>query len=101
MRFGLTESELKFVDEAVVQILKQHKARIFLFGSRANGKHRKFSDIDLLFWEDPQFPIPSTLISQILTHLEDSNFAYKVDLVRDSELASSYREQVNREKIEL
>lgn len=64
MRFGLTESELKFVDEAVVQILKQHKARK-------------------------------------LTHLEDSNFAYKVDLVRDSELASSYREQVNREKIEL
>jgi predicted nucleotidyltransferase len=101
MKFGLTEAEIKYVDETVVQVLKRYKARVFLFGSRANGKYKKFSDIDLLFSEDRQIPVPAAVISKILTDLEDSNFSYKVDLVRESELALSYRDSVNSEKIEL
>ncbi len=50
---------------------------------------------------DSSQPIPLGFISQINLTLEDSDFAYKIDLVSSTELALSYRTSVDHDKIEL
>jgi predicted nucleotidyltransferase len=100
MRFGLSDSEYLFLFENLVAPLKAKEARVFLFGSRATGKFKKFSDIDLLFQESSK-PIRNAEIYLLLSSIEESAFPYKIDLVRSTELAQSYRASVERDKIEL
>ncbi len=101
MKYGLTEKELKFIFDQVVTPLKATGSKVYLFGSRANGKYKKFSDVDLLYIFEANQPVPSGLISQITIKIEESDFPYKVDLVSDGELAVSYRNSVNADRIEL
>ena len=98
---GLTETENKFLHQTLIEPLKQKKAQVFLFGSRATGKYKKFSDLDILYIPSPAEPIPSHLIHSILSEIEESRFFYKIDLVNYNELASSYKINVDREKIRL
>lgn len=100
MKFGLTETEFLFLNEKLIIPLKQHGGQVFIFGSRATGKFKKFSDIDLLYKESAS-PIPNSLIYKLLSFMEESSFPYKIDLVNDKELAKSYRENVERDKIEV
>jgi predicted nucleotidyltransferase len=101
MKYGLTDSEFKFLNETVIQPLKNHQAKVFIFGSRANGKFKKFSDIDLLYIENTTHQVPLSTITKINMTLDESDFPYKVDLVNYAELAASYRSNVDKDKIEI
>lgn len=100
MKYGLTDSEFSFLSEQLITPLKSQGALVYLFGSRAKGTHTKFSDIDILY-RDPSDAIPNAEIYRLLSHMEESSFPYKIDLVNHAELASSYREDVERTKIQL
>lgn len=101
MKFGLTESEINWMLSTIVEPLKEQNAKVYIFGSRANGKFKKFSDVDLCYIENSEQPISSKVIFEIVTAAQNSNFSYKIDLVNYSELAESYKVNVNAEKIEL
>lgn len=90
-----------FLQSKLISPLKQQKARVFLFGSRSTGKFQKFSDIDLLYVQGHNSPLPRHFIYSILSEIENSSFPCKVDLVKDSELALNYKDSVDKEKIEL
>ena len=98
---GLSTDEFRFLQKNLIEPLKHAGARVFVFGSRATGKEKKFSDIDLLYIPKSEADLPSHEVYRLLSFIEDSNFPYKIDLVKDSELAQSYRHSVEREKIEL
>lgn len=105
MKFGLSDKHWKILNELVLQPLKKDQVRIWIFGSRARGDHQKYSDIDLLY----EFPSDSydnqnlylKKISKIKEDIEESTFPIKVDLVDIHELASSYKDSIFSEKIEL
>jgi predicted nucleotidyltransferase len=59
------------------QILAKYPYKFYAYGSRAKGNTRKFSDLDLCFYED----IPDSVISQIQAELEESNLPFVVELV--------------------
>jgi len=59
------------------QILAKYPYKFYAYGSRAKGNARKFSDLDLCFYED----IPDSVISQIQAELEESNLPFVVELV--------------------
>ncbi len=101
MNHGLSEDEFNFLMNEVVQPLKKLNAKVFLFGSRASGQFKKFSDVDVTYIQSEKQRIPSHEIFRIITNVEDSRFSYKIDLVNYDELASSYKANVDREKIEL
>ncbi len=54
------------------------KVKVYLFGSRAKGKHSEFSDFDLAFLSEEDISKELTLLRYVL---EESNFPYKVDIV--------------------
>jgi predicted nucleotidyltransferase len=101
MKYGLTESEYQFLVKNAVEPLQALDAKVYLFGSRANGKYKKFSDIDLLYVASADRKILAHEIYSIVSSLENSSFPFKVDLVSNDELAESYRTGVEKEKIEL
>jgi len=101
MKFGLSESEYEFLTNNLIQPMKNLGARVFIFGSRATKKYSQFSDIDLLYSDPTKDILKASDIFKLLSAIEDSSFPYKIDLVKDTDLAASYRENVNIDKIEI
>lgn len=96
MKFGLSESQYKFVLNTIVKPLNEQGGQVWCFGSRARGDFQRYSDLDLMVLSERDL---SAQISNIRETLEKSNFPYKVDLVTYQEFAPSYRESFERDKI--
>lgn len=101
MKFGLTEEHYKILKAILIDRLKSHEAKVFVFGSRARGSHHPFSDIDIVFIENPKKTIPQNEILIIKENLEESSLPIKVDLVNFNDLAKSYLHSVEKDKIEV
>lgn len=98
---GLTAEEFATLDSIIIRPLKAAGATVWLFGSRATGKYKPFSDIDLLYEIKPGAIIDDGMLFDIKSQLEESDFPYKIDLVSRRHLAGSYAEQVDQQKIYL
>src|SRR5690348_2227796 len=61
----------------VLDILKNYPYSFYAFGSRVKKNPKKFSDLDLCFFE----PIPWNIRSKIDEDFEESDLSYKVDVV--------------------
>ncbi len=92
MMFGMNEQQFELLKQLVITPLKESGAQVFIFGSRAEGKHHPYSDVDLLYKCDS--PLPPGLLSNINEAIEESRFPFTVDVVADSDLAESYRKNV-------
>ena len=99
MKFGLDSTQLRILEDLVVNPLKRKKAKVWIFGSRAKGTAQPFSDVDLMY--EPSEPLPKGFIFEITTQLEESNFNYKLDLVERNDVALSYKENIQASKIEI
>ena len=55
--YGLSQEDWQFIKDELIDPLKQKGAKVWLFGSRATGKHSKFSDIDLLYESQDEFSL--------------------------------------------
>ncbi len=61
----------------VTNILAKYPYAFYVFGSRANGNPKQFSDLDLCFFDD----ISDNEYMHIEEDFENSDLPYKVDLV--------------------
>ena len=100
MKFGLSDEHLQFLIKTLAVPLKKEGITVFIFGSRARGKHHQFSDVDILI-EGVMTPRLKNQIVNIKEIMEESNFPYKLDLVHIDDLASSYRESVLKDRLVL
>lgn len=98
MKFGLTQSEFEYIVDTVVKPLEALGATVWCFGSRAIQKNNRYSDLDLLLEASPISSKLRAKVSQIQESLEEGNFAYKVDIVFEGDLAESYRTSVGKQK---
>jgi len=101
MKFGLNSQEYNLLFSLAIAPLHKAGARVWIFGSRARGDHKPFSDIDVLFELLPGRSLPSGTRAQIEEALEESLLPYKVDLVYAPDMAESYRANVERDKVEI
>lgn len=101
MKFGLPEEQFAILNEILIQPLKKHKATVYIFGSRATGKAHPFSDVDVLFEESADSLISAAELSKIKEELEESGLTVKIDLVNSKDLAKSFVEAVQRERVEV
>ena len=72
---GLSKSQLLMIKA----ILAQHSSaieKVALFGSRANGKYKSHSDIDLVLYGD----IDEKIADRLWTCFHESLLPYKVDI---------------------
>ena len=69
---------VKDLKDFLREFFKDQDVKVYLFGSRAEGKNTPYSDIDLAFESDEDI---SKKLSQLRYILEESNLPYKVDIV--------------------
>lgn len=58
------------------QILNKYPCKFYAYGSRVKGTSRKFSDLDICYYD-----IPDLVISDIREELENSDLPFIVELV--------------------
>ncbi len=94
----ISNDQLKIVLDILQKHLDEH-TKIWVFGSRAKGLAKKFSDLDLAI------DAGKTLSFDKLTDLEDafveSDFAYKVDIVDLQNVKESFKQIITEQAIEL
>jgi predicted nucleotidyltransferase len=93
LKFGLSHNNFVLLKSILKPL--QASSKLFLFGSRARGDFKKYSDIDLLIVGD----VSQQMLSEVKEALEESSLPYKVDLVLEKDLAPSYQENIRRDMI--
>lgn len=97
-KFGLKEDDYNLLKKLVIDPLSVLGCKIYIFGSRARGDNHPYSDVDILY-DTQGDSVSLSQISMIKESIEESRFPVKVDLVSSDELALSYKQQVDKEKI--
>ena len=79
------------IKDLVLDMLKDQKTKVFIFGSRAYGDNTNTSDIDigLLPYEEIE-PKKITLLKE---KLEDLNVPYKVEIVDFNEVSEEFKNE--------
>jgi predicted nucleotidyltransferase len=70
--------QIELQDYQILQkILSKYPYQFYAYGSRTKGTARKFSDLDICYYDD----IPDEIICQIKGELEESDLPFIVELV--------------------
>lgn len=99
MKFGLTSPQWETIEKLLLAPLKSNDAQVWVFGSRARGTHRQFSDLDILYATPQAKPLPLGVLGKIREDLEESNLPIKIDIVDEAQLAESYKPGVLKDRI--
>jgi uncharacterized protein len=65
---------------------------VWIFGSRVNGKAKKYSDVDLVIITDS--PLPVLTMALLKEDFSASNLPYKVDVLDWSEITTDFKELI-------
>ncbi|RME58711.1 nucleotidyltransferase domain-containing protein, partial [Candidatus Parcubacteria bacterium] len=82
------------IENILKQALNGKKYRLYLFGSRAEGRHTPTSDIDLAVLSDTPVERELSLARELLA---ESHIPVNVDLIDLSRTTASFRAQVLQE----
>ena len=76
-KHGMSAKELALVQSILSTWLPMHEVR--MFGSRARGTPKPYSDLDLVIMGDS--PVPMATLGQLREALADSDLPWRVDMV--------------------
>ncbi len=87
------------IREIMFSFLDPKKYRVFIFGSRASGKHSKYSDYDVgIVSEKALLSETKVLIEEAM---EESDLPFKVDIVDFSLVSDDFRKIALSSVVEL
>lgn len=96
---GLSESEVQAVKLIISShLLPDQEVDVWLFGSRATGRFRKYSDVDLLVEPKSKRNISSEQIARMREDFEDSELPFKFDIILQDDLAKEFAQSVELSK---
>lgn len=95
--FGISDKDYQIIKSQLSQWLKPfEKYQIFIFGSRAKGKEKKYSDLDL--WIESQPALTKHDIVKFAKKMEDSEISIKIDIVTPETCLEEYKDRILAEK---
>ena len=86
--FGLEDRHLNFIKETLKKFIPNPDAKFYIFGSRAKGKYREYSDVDIAI-DCPD--LTSNIKSKIEFEFENSTFPYEVDIVDLNNIKETFK----------
>lgn len=93
---GLSEAVLQQVKDILTSSLQQKEFQVFIFGSRATGKDRKYSDLDL--WIEAKPTLTENEKSHLLLAFEESDLPIKIDIITPESCLDAYCKRILRER---
>ena len=94
---GLSNDQSEHIEKVLRAFLK-HKAQftVSIFGSRARGGFRQYSDLDL--WIESVPPLNRDEEAELRSSFEESDLPIKVDIVTPETCLESYLENISAER---
>lgn len=87
--------------QTIQTILKTYlplNTTVWVFGSRAHGPARKFSDLDLLFDQQGN-ALPDSVRIQMTEAFDNSALPYSVDLVDWNAISDDFKRQIQDKRV--
>ncbi len=94
MKLQLSDSNLDLIRNIVARHVDATQHQPIIFGSRATGNSKKYSDVDLGFLGDT--PLSKRSYLRIVDDLAESDLPYKVDVVDFAVSEDSFRKHALR-----
>lgn len=92
----ISAGELQTI-KAILQQILSCQAKIWIFGSRATGKAKRYSDVDLAIeTNNKNLDLKTLGILDVL--FEESELPWKVDLVDYNNVSKNFRSIIDHEK---
>lgn len=89
----------KKVKETILRFIDPNKYKAFIFGSRASGSAREFSDLDIGI--KGENPVPGNLIVELKGAFEESDLPFRVDVVDFSFIPDNFAQIASHNTIPL
>ena len=77
------------IKETVFKHISPEENKVFLFGSRATGTNRKWSDYDIGVIGKEK--LPYSKFNELKNELEESNIPYKIDIIDFAQVSDKFR----------
>ena len=95
---ALTDRELSVVN-AILRAHLPHNVTVHAFGSRACGRAKAWSDLDLVL--EATAPLPLSLIATLAEAFEESELPWKVDIVDRKAVSDGFGRLIDQSKVAL
>jgi predicted nucleotidyltransferase len=95
---NLDEKSFSIVRDILKRNLTGKDVKAYIFGSRANGKNRKYSDVDIAL--KAQKDIEFSTMAKLRCEFDDSNLDYIVDIVDLNDADESFVKHIENDLIE-
>ncbi|HVC36411.1 MAG TPA: nucleotidyltransferase domain-containing protein [Candidatus Dormibacteraeota bacterium] len=99
MALQLEEPYLNMLRQIVAEQIDANRWQPVIFGSRAQGRAHRFSDIDLGFVGKD--PLPLALRASLIDALDESNIPYVVDIVDLITTAPEFKQVAEQAMVKL
>jgi len=99
MQINIESKYLELVKNIIKSVLQDENLKIYVFGSRATGKAKQYSDLDIALKSDSK--IDSNKMSKIATELEDTTIPYKVDIIDLNDISEAFKNCIVKDLVEI
>ena len=99
MPLDINPNHLVIVQEILNRCLLSSDITIWVFGSRARGTAKQYSDLDIALEHNRKEKIPSSLISELVNEFEESNLPYKVDILDMNNISDNFKQIIEEDKV--
>ncbi|WP_293865168.1 nucleotidyltransferase family protein [uncultured Alsobacter sp.] len=100
MTLAASRLSLRPQDQTVIRAILSAKIpdrEVLAFGSRARGRAKPFSDLDLAILGQDALPLPQ--LAELREAFEDSDLPFRVDLVDWNTIEDAFRAIIRREAV--
>lgn len=97
--FGLEDRHINFIKDTLLTFFPTSGTKCYIFGSRAKGREKKYSDVDIAI-DDGGTPIDIMVLSKLISTFEDSSFPYKVDILDLNDTSEKFKNLINEDLVE-
>lgn len=99
MKILLSPNELSLVATVLTKNLSR-EVKVYVFGSRARGDAKKFSDLDLAIDYAGQ-RLPISIQAELADDFDDSDLPFKVDIVDLNGISDTFKMHIAKDLIAL
>ncbi|NMG29844.1 nucleotidyltransferase family protein [Aromatoleum evansii] len=91
------DRDIQTAHDIIRSLLPADQARLWLFGSRARGDARRWSDIDIAV--EPLTELPAGTLAELRELLAESSILLDVDLIDLSQAGKTLRDAIKTEGV--
>lgn len=99
MQIDIEPRYLEQVKNIINSISQDENLKIYVFGSRATGKTKKYSDLDIALESNSK--IDSSKLSKISIELEETTIPYKIDVIDLNNITDSFKKCIEKDLVEI